>query len=119
MEDKVKNENDSNTKRQEIAPGVFFEKRYEKISGKLFANIEIDNTVFRLVDIKVDLSKSSRIQTFVKALDKDPDSKGSGSLTLVLTGEERVNESLQAFKSVFRIRIRNKLIRIRNTVPNV
>jgi calpain-15 len=63
MEDKVKNENDSNTKRQEIAPGVFFEKRYEKISGKLFANIEIDNTVFRLVDIKVDLSKSSRIQT--------------------------------------------------------
>lgn len=49
------------TKRQEIAPGVFLEKRQEKIGNKLFTSIEVENKLFRVLDIKVDFSKSINV----------------------------------------------------------
>ena len=68
------------TKRQEIAPGVFLEKRQEKIGNNLFTSIEVENKLFRVLHIKVDFSKSQNVrntaddQLFVQAK-VDPFSK--------------------------------------------
>jgi hypothetical protein len=50
------------SKRQEIVPGVFLEKRQERVDNKLFTTIEVENKLFRVLDIKVDFSKSQNVQ---------------------------------------------------------